>query len=67
MGEDITQPAQEKVQKMLNAPKPKTKKEARSLLGLLGFYREFLSNFDAATSPLGDLVKKQNLNEMERT
>lgn len=52
---------------MLNAPKPKTKKEARSLLGLLGFYREFLSNFDAATSPLGDLVKKQKLNEMERT
>ena len=40
-----------------------TKSEVRSLLGLIGFYREFVPNFTAITGPLSDLVKKGRLNK----
>ncbi|KAL8570938.1 hypothetical protein ACOMHN_023610 [Nucella lapillus] len=43
---------------MLSSARPKSKTEVRSLLGLIGFYREFVPNFAAITSPLSDLTKK---------
>ncbi|KAK7097946.1 hypothetical protein V1264_004849 [Littorina saxatilis] len=48
----------ENVTKILNAPRPETKKQVRSFLGLAGYYREFIPNFAAITAPLSDMTRK---------
>ncbi|GFO27412.1 Zinc finger protein [Plakobranchus ocellatus] len=46
------------VEKVRNAPRPKTKREVRAFLGLVGYYKEFVPNFAAVSAPLSDLVRK---------
>ncbi|KAL8624277.1 hypothetical protein ACOMHN_034000 [Nucella lapillus] len=58
VGENTKQPEKSKIEQMLSSARPKSKTEVRSLLGLIGFYREFVPNFAAITSPLSDLTKK---------
>ncbi|GFO06086.1 Zinc finger protein [Plakobranchus ocellatus] len=48
----------ENVEKVRNAPRPKTKREVRAFLGLVGYYKEFVPNFAAVSGPLSDLVRK---------
>ncbi|GFO49458.1 cytosolic phospholipase a2 [Plakobranchus ocellatus] len=48
----------ENVEKVRNAPRPKTKREVRAFLGLIGYYKEFVPNFAAVSAPLSDLVRK---------
>ncbi|GFN75245.1 Zinc finger protein [Plakobranchus ocellatus] len=48
----------ENVEKFRNAPRPKTKREVRAFLGLVGYYKEFVQNFAAVSAPLSDLVRK---------
>jgi len=36
----------------------RTKKELRALLGVLGYYREYIPNFSAIATPLTDLTTK---------
>ena len=64
ISEDSKRPEDGKVEKILSAPNPRTKSEVRSLLGLIGFYREFVPNFAAITSPLSDMVKKGRPNQV---
>ena len=52
------------VSKIVNAPRPQTKKEVRSLLGLTGYYRRFILNYAAITVPLTDLTKKGEPNKV---
>ena len=42
---------EENVEKIKNAPKPGTKKQVRSFVGLAGHYRDFISNFAAIAAP----------------
>ena len=67
VGEGIKRPEQGKVEKMLNSPRPTTKTGVRSLLGLVGFYREFVPNFAAITSPLSDMIKEGAPTKVEWT
>jgi hypothetical protein len=53
-------PEQDKVDKVLAATPPKTKKEVRAFLGLASYYRRFVPNFASLSSPLSDLTKKGN-------
>jgi len=39
-------------------PRPKTQKQVRSFLGVLGYYRRFIDKFAAISSPLRELLKK---------
>ncbi|WP_353817121.1 ribonuclease H family protein, partial [Acinetobacter baumannii] len=55
----------ENVTKILNAPRPQTKKQVRSFLGLAGYYREFVPNYSAITAPLSDLVRKGCPNQVQ--
>ena len=49
---------EENVAKIRDAPRPRTKKEIRSFLGLTGFYRSYLPNYAAIAAPLSDLTRK---------
>lgn len=58
IGEGSIQPMPEKVISIQNCKRPTTKKQVRSFLGLIGYYRNFIPNFSAVSAPLSDLTKK---------
>eukprot|EP00794_Sanderia_malayensis_P004220 gene4220-4782_t len=53
--------------KVKDAPRPGTKKEVKSFLGLTGYYRNFIPNYAAIASPLSYLTKKGLPNVVEWT
>ena len=57
-------PVTDKVAAIKNALPPKTKTQMRSLLGLASFYRRYVRNFSAITSPLTDTLKNSMPNKI---
>ena len=51
-------PQKDKVSEIVEAPVPKTKRQVRSFLGLVGYYRSYIPNFANLAAPLSDLTKK---------
>ncbi|NBU71599.1 MAG: hypothetical protein EBS53_09130, partial [Bacteroidetes bacterium] len=51
-------PAGDNLKKILEHKVPSNIKELRSFLGLVGFYRKFISHYSDVTKPLNELVKK---------
>lgn len=58
-------PEEDKVEKIRNAARPKTKKELRSFLGLAGYYRKFVPNFAIVAKSLTDRTKKGHPEKVE--
>lgn len=58
-------PNEDKLKAISDTPRPETKKQMRSFLGFIGFYRKFIPNFAAVAAPLTDLTKKGVPNRFE--
>ena len=58
-------PKSDKVKVIKEAPVPTTKKQVRSFLGLMGFYRRFIPNFSEIAYPLTELTKKGQPNKIQ--
>ena len=56
VGRGSLRPQSDKVEQILQIPKPSTKKQVRALLGLVGYYRKFIPNFAAISAPISDLL-----------
>lgn len=48
----------EKIQAMINWPRPTTIRALRGLLSLIGYYRKFVAHYGSICRPLSDLLKK---------
>ena len=49
---------------MRDAPRPTTKNEIRSFLGLVEYYRDFIPNFATIAAPLSDITRKGQPNKV---
>ncbi|GFO29326.1 reverse transcriptase [Plakobranchus ocellatus] len=58
VGKEKLRPEIVKVERILKLSTPKTKKQVKSLLGLLGYYRKFIDNFASICNPLTELLRK---------
>ena len=50
-------PEKSKVEKILSVPRPTSKKQIRSLMGLLGYYRRYIPAYSVITAPITDQLK----------
>ena len=57
IGEGNLKPTQEKIDSILQIPTPKTKKQVRSLLGTIGYYKKFVPHYATITAPISDFTK----------
>ena len=58
VGGDLITPSRDNLEKVRNTPRPTTKKQVRSFLGLVGYYRDHIPAFAEISAPLTDLLKK---------
>ena len=64
---DGVKPNPDKISAILNFPIPKTTKQIKSFLGLLGYYRKFINNFAKITKPMTKLLKKGAVIDINET
>lgn len=56
VGCGVVRPVANKVSAIVNFPAPKTRRELRRFLGMVGYYRGFCRNFSTVLAPLTNLV-----------
>ena len=58
VGRGNVRPQEAKVKTILDWPRPTSKKQVKSFLGLVGYYQRFIPSFPTLASPLHDLTRK---------
>eukprot|EP00745_Piridium_sociabile_P007807 TRINITY_DN15246_c0_g3_i2.p1 TRINITY_DN15246_c0_g3~~TRINITY_DN15246_c0_g3_i2.p1 ORF type:complete len:396 (+),score=52.72 TRINITY_DN15246_c0_g3_i2:101-1288(+) len=59
VGDGKIKPEGNKIDKIMKISVPKTKRQVRALLGLVGYYRRFVPNFATTTAPISDLLSEK--------
>lgn len=62
---DEIKPRSEKVQEILQVPRPVTKRQVKSFLALANYYSKFICKFSDTAQPLLDLTKKFQPNKVQ--
>lgn len=65
LGNNCLTPLDDKVKAILDLPLPRTKKQLRSFLGTVSFYRRFIPNLADIVAPVNDLLKKFRSNKLD--
>ena len=67
LGRGVIRPQVGKVEAIMAAERPTTKKQVRSFLGLVGWYRRFIPNFSEKAVVLTELTRKCQPNKVDWT
>ncbi|CAM4699566.1 unnamed protein product [Caretta caretta] len=65
VGQGTINPLQAKVNAIQNVPVPKSKKQVQSVLGLAGYYRQFVPHYSQIATQLVDLTRKKQPNAVQ--
>ena len=60
-------PEENKIQAVTEMPRPKTKKDVRTFLGMTGYYRRFVQHYATIAEPLTEMTKKNQPDLVEWT
>lgn len=64
LGHGVIRPQISKIEAIQSAGRPQTKKQVRSFLGLIGWYRRFIPNFSTRAAAVTTLTKKDKPNKV---
>ncbi len=67
LGHGVIRPQVGKIEAIKHAERPTSKKQVRSFLGLVGWYRRFIPHFSARAVALTNLTKKDKPNKIDWT
>ena len=65
VGNGAVKPTEEKIKAISKLPPPTTKKQVRSFIGTMNFYRRFIPHFSDIALPLTDLTTRDKSNKVK--
>lgn len=64
LGDGTIRPVESTIAKIAKAPRPETKKQLRSFLGLAGYYRDLIPHYAQKAKPLTEMTRKMEKNKL---